>query len=111
MAEFATRRCWIQGPGDAEPSELLISFFPPEERGAHPDDWWATAEVSCRHFTMQLSVAGGDGIHAVMLLVPVVHGFLQGRQKRYGYSIYSSEPGDLVELGWFWNDRDSPLDP
>jgi hypothetical protein len=30
-----------------------------------------------------------------------VHGFLQGREARQGYSIYWVEPGDLADLH-FW---------
>lgn len=108
MAAFAKRRCYIRGPGDAEPSELIISFFPPEERGDNSEDWWASAELDCKYFTKRLDVGGGDGIHAVIILLKVVHGFLQGREARQGYSIYSYEPGDLSNL-YFWGAEDYDL--
>lgn len=109
MAEFAKRRCYIQGPGDAEPSELVISFFSPEEKEANSEDWWASAELDCKYFTKRLDVGGGDGIHAVLLLLDVLHGFLQGREVHQGYSIYCFEPGDLADLH-FWGAKQSHRD-
>ena len=101
MVAFTKRRCFIQGPGDTEHSELVISFFPPEERGANSGDWWASAELDCKYFKQRLDVGGGDGVHALVILLNVVHAFLQGRETHQGFSVYWLEPGDLADLH-FW---------
>ena len=101
MTEFANRRCYIKGPDDSEHSELVISFFSPEEKEVNSGDWWASAQLDCKYFTKRLDVGGGDGIHALILLLDVVHAFLQGREAHQGYSIYWLEPGDLAHLN-FW---------
>jgi hypothetical protein len=40
-------------------------------------------------------------MHAVIILLNVVHAFLQGREAHQGYSIYSYAPGDLDTL-YLW---------
>jgi hypothetical protein len=101
LAEFAKRRCHIQGPGDTEHSELVISFFPPEEKGVDSGDWWASAELDCKYFTKRLDVGGGDGVHALLILLNVVHAFLYGREVHQGYSIYWMKSGDLADLPYW----------
>ncbi|HTK35371.1 MAG TPA: hypothetical protein VL358_08820 [Caulobacteraceae bacterium] len=48
-----------QATGDFEYSELVISFFPPEEKEGNPGDWWACANLDCKYFVKQLEVGGG----------------------------------------------------
>ncbi len=109
MTEFASRRCHIKAAGDFEYSELVISFFPLEEKEGNPGDWWACASLDCKYFVKRLEVGGGDGVHALIILLDVVHAFLQGRENRQGYSIWWGTPGDLDDLR-LWGASPSCLD-
>lgn len=87
-----------QGPGRYRIFQTRDLFFPPEENGTDSGDWWASAELNCKYFSKRLDVGGADAIHAVIILIDVVHAFLQGREAHQGFSIYWLGPGDLSDL-------------
>jgi hypothetical protein len=98
-----TRRCSIEAP-DGEVGPLILSVMRPvtDDEG----DVHQSMRLECRHFDKTVTVAAGDDIQAMTLVLYMGHVQLQ-RVTRDGFSVWWHEKGDFGFFD-FWSYQERP---